>query len=94
MDDKLYQSVMKGIAEMEALRDDYEEKQSSNAVLEACDNMINKAKRAVAQGAYPDKVEELKGVVAVMIEAQKYGNTITTTAMAEQIIFEMLARLN
>lgn len=94
MNDKLYQSVMSGIAEMEALRNDYEEKQASNFVLEVCDNMINKVKRSVAQGAYPDKVEELKGVVAVMIEAQKHGNTITTTAMAEQIIFEMLARLN
>lgn len=94
MDDKLYQSIIRGIAEMEALRDDYKQKQSSNNLLEACDNMINVVKRAVARGAYSEKVEELKDIVMVMVEAQRHENTITSSIMAEEIIFEILARLN
>lgn len=94
MNDKLYQSIISGIAKMEALREDYKQKQADDFVLEVCGNMINIAKRAVARGMYPEKVEELKGIVTIMIEAQKHNNTMTTTVMAEEAIFEMLERLN
>lgn len=89
MDDKFYKSIMNGIAEIEAIKTDYEEKQSDGLILEVCNNMINPMKRAVARGLYPSKVEELKYLVSVMIAAQKQNNVLTATAMAEQIIYEI-----
>lgn len=94
MDDKFYKSIMDGIAEMEALKLDYEKKQAAGVVLEVCNNMINPMKRAVARGMYSGKVEELRDLTAIMVEAQKHNNSTTATAMAEQIIYEMLVRSN
>lgn len=94
MDKKFYQSIMSGIQEMEALKTDYEKKQESGIVLEACNNMINPMKRAVARGLYSEKVDELRDLTAIMVEAQKHNNSTTATAMAEQIIYEMLVRSN
>lgn len=94
MNDTFYKSIMAGIAEMEAIKADYEKKQAAGVVLEACSNMINPMKRAVARGLHSDKVEELRDLTAIMVEAQKHGNSGTATAMAEQIIYEIIVRSN
>ena len=94
MDEKFYQSIISGIQEMEALKDDYEKKQAPGVVLEVCNNMINPMKRAVSRGMYSGKVEELRDLTAIMVEAQKHNNSTTTTAMAEQIIYELLVQSN
>ncbi|WP_394923280.1 hypothetical protein [uncultured Robinsoniella sp.] len=92
MENNLYQSMINCIYEMEAMRDDYEEKEADAFVLSVCNNMINLVKRAIARGAYPDKIQELRNDVTVMVEAEKHGNTTTVTAMSEQLIYEILIR--
>nr|WP_207637931.1 hypothetical protein [Clostridium sp. 12(A)] len=51
-------------------------------------------KRAVSRGMYSGKVEELRDLTAIMVEAQKHNNSTTTTAMGEQIIYELLVQSN
>jgi len=88
--DNLERALLDGIKKMEELRDDYKAKKLEPVVIEACDNMINHAKRAAARGLFPNKVNRIKDLVAIMIEAQIYNNTKVVDCMAEQLIYEMI----
>jgi hypothetical protein len=96
MDDLLLKELKIELARMQTLRDDYALKDVDNGryavVVEACDNMINHVKRAIARAIYPDKVKTLKESVYCMAEPMLSRGTdnVTTNAVAEQVTYDIL----
>jgi hypothetical protein len=99
MDEKLLNELIIELKKMQMLRNDYALKNADNGryavVVEACDNMINHVKRAIARTIYSDKISILKESVYCMAESMlsRGMDNITTNAVAEQVIFDIFCNL-
>lgn len=83
-------TMLDEIAEMESLKADYEEKGCDPVVIEACTNMINRAKRGYVRGLETKNIEKIKYIVANMVNSQKACNMSNVNCQAELLIYELL----